>query len=310
MIPLSSNATTALDEETRELLLRRIGLSSVPVADETGLRQVHRAFVSQIPYEDLSVQLGEFAPLDANRLVQRVLRGGRGGYCFEANTVLQTLLGSLGFSVERREAIVADRDAHSRGELTNHMALVVRTPEGRPFIAEAGLGEGALDPLPLTLGTIASGAFEFTIEREGEGWWVGQHSLGSVPGFWFSDVPAALEDFQPHHRRLSTSPDSTFVQTLVVQRPFDDRIVTLRARTLFCDGPNHRERHVLNDVSAFAAALRKNFGIDPAGLGRERLARLWRQAQVQHARREAGMRGRGTSGPTSSSPRASASPGS
>jgi N-hydroxyarylamine O-acetyltransferase len=278
-----ANTDAALSAETRGRLLRRIGLSSVPGADEAGLRQVHRAFVSKIPYEDLAAQLGEFAPLDPHRLVQRVLHGGRGGYCFEVHTLLE----ALGFTVERREGIVAERDAHGRGELTNHMALVVRTPQGRPFIAEAGLGEGALDPLPLAPGTITSGAFEFTIERHGDGWWVAQHSLGSIPGFWFSDVPAALEDFQPHHRRLSTSPESSFVQTLVVQRPFEDRIVTLRARTLFCDGPHHRERCVLDDIAAFARALRETFGIDPSGLGSERMARLWKQAGAQHARRQA-----------------------
>ncbi len=277
----------ALDPKTRERLLRRIGLDTVPTADEAGLREVHRAFVSQIPYEDLAVQLGEFAPLDPRGLVQRFLHGGRGGYCFEANTVLQTLLEALGFTVERREGIVAERDAHSRGELTNHMALVVRIPDGGRYIAEAGLGEGALDPLPLAAGTFTSGAFAFAIERHGEGWWVAQHAFGSIPGFWFSDTPAVLEDFQSHHRRLSTSPDSSFVQTLVVQRPFEDRIATLRARTLFHDGPHRRERRVLDDVSAFAAALDETFGIDPAAFGPERLARLWRQARAQHARREA-----------------------
>ncbi len=59
--------STVIDASTRERLLRRIGLHGVPTADETGLREVHRAFVSQVPYEDLAVQLGEFAPLDAQR---------------------------------------------------------------------------------------------------------------------------------------------------------------------------------------------------------------------------------------------------
>ncbi|MGI8864924.1 MAG: arylamine N-acetyltransferase family protein [Solirubrobacteraceae bacterium] len=285
-----TNATAAadagLDVLTRERLLRRIGLSTVPAANEEGLRLVHRAFVSHVPYEDLAVQLGEYRPLDLDGLVRRMLHGGRGGYCFEANTVLRALLEALGFAVERREGIVDSRDARSRGELTNHMALVAHTPGGGPFIAEAGLGEGPLDPLPLTEGTVTSGAFEYTIVRDDGGWWVEQHPSVSLPGFWFSGAVATLSAFEPHHRRLSNSPESSFVKTLVVQRPFDDHIRTLRARTLFYDGPAIRERHVLEDSSAFAHALQVNFGIDPRALGAERLARLWRQAEDQHARRD------------------------
>jgi N-hydroxyarylamine O-acetyltransferase len=282
--------SATLDAATRDRLLRRIGLTEAPAADATGLRMVHRAFVSRVPYEDLAVQLGESRPLEPLGLVQRVLHGGRGGYCFEANTVLQTLLEGLGFGVERRQGIVGPRDAHARGEPINHMALMVHTPDAGPFIAEAGLGEGPLDPLPLAVGRVNAGAFEFSIERagdgddggDGDGWWVRQHPFGSVPGFRFSDAPATLADFQPHHARLSTSGDSGFVQTLVVQRPFDDRIVTLRARTLSVNGPSGRQRRVLDDAGAFATALHEHFGIDPAALGPERLRRLWAQAVNQH----------------------------
>jgi N-hydroxyarylamine O-acetyltransferase len=276
-----------LDDATRDRLLDRIGLAAPPPADAAGLRVAHRAFVSRVPYEDLAVQLGECRPLDPGQLVERVLHGGRGGYCFEANTVLQTLLEALGFAVERREGIVAEREAFAAGEPTNHLALVVHTPDAGPFIAEAGWGEGPLDPLPLREGPVGIGAFNYMIERDGDGWWVGRREVVSSPGFRFADAPASLADFQPHHERLSTSPDSSFVQTLVVQQPFDDRVVTLRARTVFVDGPARRERAVVEDDAAFAAVLRDRFGIDPAVLGAQRVGRLWAKAVEQHAAHQA-----------------------
>jgi N-hydroxyarylamine O-acetyltransferase len=104
-----------LDSATRDRLLGHIGLSGVPAADAAGLRTVHRAFVSRVPYEDLAVQLGESEPLEPGALVRRVVDGSRGGYCFEANTVLHTLLSTVGFEVERREGIVGARDAHAPG---------------------------------------------------------------------------------------------------------------------------------------------------------------------------------------------------
>lgn len=271
-----------LDTATRDRLLGRIGLNAVPAHDAAGLRTVHRAFVSHVPYEALAVQLGEYEPLDGDRLVARVLHGGRGGYCFEANTVLATLLHTLGFTVECRQGIVGPRDARAQGEPTNHMALIVDTPDAGRFIAEAGLGEGPLYPLPLVEGPVSAGAFELRVERDHGGWWVASHAYGSFPGFWFADRPATLSDFAPHHLRLSTSPQSSFVKTLVVQRPFDDRIVTLRSRTLFVDGPGRRERVLLNDAGAFTATLRERFGIDTDALGPRRLGRLWDNAVRQH----------------------------
>jgi N-hydroxyarylamine O-acetyltransferase len=240
-----------------------------------------------VPYEDLAVQLGQSARLDEQSLVQRVLRGGRGGYCFEANTVFRALLVSLGFEVSLREGVVGEREDRSQGSPTNHMAMVVHTVACEPYIADAGLGEGPLDPLPLQAGTVVHGGFRFTIERLPDGWWVGaDHSFASIRGFSFSDRSVGLEAFQPHHHRLSTAPESSFVQTLVVQRPFDSGVITLRARTLSVDGPDRRERSVLADLEALGAALDEHFGIDPAALGSAALQRLWSQAVVQHEAHE------------------------
>jgi N-hydroxyarylamine O-acetyltransferase len=271
-----------LDATTRDRLLRRIGLSSVPVADASGLRVVHRAYVSHVPFESLSVQLGESRPLDPDALVERVLNDGRGGYCFEVNTVLLELLTTLGFGVERREAIVGEREAFARGDVTNHMALVVTVPgSGERFIAEGGWGEGPLDPLPLVEGALPSG---MTIERDGDGWWVGQHSWGTTPGYRFGDAAVELDAFEEHHRRLSTSPESGFVRNLLVQQPADDQIVTLRSRTMFLDGPAVRERSVLESEAELGAVLQSRFGITVTG---ERLARLWANAVAQHEERQA-----------------------
>lgn len=276
-----------IDTHTRDRLLRRIGLSEVPAADAAGLLAVHRAFVTHVPFEDISVQLGESAPLDPPALVARLLEGGRGGYCFEVNTVLALLLESLGFAVQRREGIVGDRGAHARGEATNHLALVVHTRDNRAFIAEAGAGDGPVDPLPLREGRFTAGAFGFVVAREGKGWWVGQAADPDGAGFRFADRRATLEDFQPHHERLSRHPDSRFVRTLVVQQPHGDRVVTLRARTLTSQSAAGTQRRVLDDQAAFATALYGCFGIDAAALGEERLGRLWRQATEQHAAHQA-----------------------
>lgn len=258
-------------------LLARIGLTRA----RADLQTVHRAYLARIPYEDLAVQLGECGPLDLDALAARVLHGGRGGYCFELNTLLAALLRELGFTVHLHEAVVGAPGARAAGELANHLALVVEAG-GELWFADAGFGEGAVEALPLREGTHRVGPLAWTFSREADGgWWLAQHEWGSVPGISIAPAEVTLDAFAPHHRRLSTSPESSFVQTLVVQRPEPDRIVTLRARTLSEKGPDADAKRVVADAEDLAAALGA-FGIDAGVLGPERMERLWTLACAQH----------------------------
>jgi N-hydroxyarylamine O-acetyltransferase len=159
------------------------------------------------------------------------------------------------------------------------MVLLVQIG-GDTWIADAGLGEGFLDPLPLRGGRHAGpGPFAWTLAREPEGpWWLGQHEWGSVSGFRMQPDPSPHAAFEPHHRRLSTDPASSFVQTLVVEKPYDDRIVTLRSRTLSVRGPDVNTKRVL-EREELGGVLRDEFGLV---LDAGRLQRLWTLAAAQH----------------------------
>ena len=107
---------------------------------------------------------------------------------------------------------------------------------------------------------------------------MGQHEWSSFTGFRMSEEEVPVSAFDPHHRRLGNDPASSFVQTLVVQKPMADRIVTLRARTLSSIGPTVAEKRLV-EADEFAEVLRDVFGITVGG---ERLARLWAKAVEQH----------------------------
>lgn len=278
-------------------LLDHLGLPAPPRgADRETLFAVHEAFLRKVPYDGLTAQLGEHAPLDAEMLVERTLATGRAGYCFEINTVLAALLEALGFVVERREGLVDVREAFAGGAPTNHLALVVRAVD-EAFVCDAGWGEGFLAPLPLVVGTYRRGPLAWAVERDGSGgWWIQQHMWGSTPGFRFGDEVVGLEAFARHHERLATGPDSSFVKTLVVQKPLEDRVVTLRARTLSEKGPDVDVQRVLGDAGAFAATLRDTFNIT---LDAGRVTRLWDRACAQH---EAFLATRSASTPASAPP--------
>ena len=254
-----------------EALLARIGVNRADVTpDLDGLFLVHRAYLGSIPYEDLAVQLGETGVLDPSSLVPRLLNDGRGGYCFELNTVLGWLLTELGFVLEHHQAVVGGEGP------TNHMVLVVDL-DGSPWIADAGLGEGFVEPIPLEPGAVDVGPFRWTVELETCGtWWIGAHDLVTFPGFRMDEDPSPVSAFEPHHRRLATDPQSSFVKTLVVQKPGVDSITTLRARTLSVVGPERKEKRVVADEGEFFDVLASEFGIT------RRDPRLWSLAFAQH----------------------------
>jgi N-hydroxyarylamine O-acetyltransferase len=256
-----------------DALLSRIGLSAMPTADVEGLRALHRAYLARVPYEDIAVQLGETRPLDEAALIARVCAGGRGGYCFEINTVLAAMLRGCGFTVTHHQAVVGGDGP------TNHMALLVEI-DGDRWLADAGLGEGFVEPLPFHRGVTRQGPFAYTLAREDGGtWWMGQHEWSTFSGFRMTEEPSSIADFDVHHDRLANDPESSFVKTLVVQSPRPDRIVTLRARTVSVVGPAVQEKRVVDDIVEFTGVLRETFGITLAG---ERLERLWAQAVAQH----------------------------
>ena len=175
-------------------LLDRLGLDRAPAPDATGLASLHRAYVAAMPYECVAIALGRPGPLELDAILERVLAGGRGGYCFELNGLLGWLLEEFGFRVERREARVG---ARAETGPTNHLMLVVGLADGgdERWLADAGLGEGWCEPLPLRTGTHASpGGLSWRLEREEHGWWVGHHAWGSFPGLRIADAVVPISE--------------------------------------------------------------------------------------------------------------------
>ena len=64
------------------------------------LRGIVRAHATAIPFENIDPLLGRGVRLDNASLMAKLVHGGRGGYCFEHNTLLQHALLALGCRVE------------------------------------------------------------------------------------------------------------------------------------------------------------------------------------------------------------------
>ena len=198
--------------------LRRIGLAEAPTADLAGLRALHCAHATTIPFENLDIQLGLPIRLDLPSLQAKLVARRRGGYCFEHNTLFLAVLKAMGFDVIACEARV--RLGAPALLPRTHMLLLV-TLGGAPWLCDVGFGgEGLLHPVPLD--GEAHGQFLNTYRVATEGT---QRVLQSChDGAWedlYAFVPEARFpiDFVLGNHYTSTHPDSRFLKTLTAQLP-------------------------------------------------------------------------------------------
>jgi N-hydroxyarylamine O-acetyltransferase len=103
------------------------------------LRGIILAHATTIPFENLTPFLHQPVRLDIASLFEKLVYGGRGGYCFEQNLLLRHVLLTLGYRVAGLAARVRwnvpDQVVTARG----HMLLRVDL-DGEPLIVDVGFG--------------------------------------------------------------------------------------------------------------------------------------------------------------------------
>ncbi|MCX5386112.1 arylamine N-acetyltransferase [Streptomyces sp. NBC_00083] len=199
---------------------RRIGYDGDASPTLDTLRELHRAHVTTIPFENLNAALGRPVPLDVKSLMGKLVGQARGGYCYEQNSLFAAVLERLGFTFAARGARVRRRDAASITPVTH--ALLIATVDGQPWLCDTGFGhQGPLEPVPLRDGAVVEqGGWTYGIASDGDG----AHVLRTRrPGGWtdlyaFTPGPLYPADFTVMNHYSSSHPQSRFVGQVVVQR--------------------------------------------------------------------------------------------
>lgn len=196
--------------------LARIGYRGPARADAATLRDVHRAHATAIPFENLDIQMGLPIDLRPAALERKLVRGGRGGYCFEQNSLLQAALRAIGFAPLACEARVLDGGAAPTPR--THMLLVVPVAAGR-WLCDVGFGgDTPLEPVPLDGTAVEQGGACYRVAASTPGL-VLQADLGAgwTDQYAFELTPRHPIDFEVANWYTSTHPESRFVRRLTAQ---------------------------------------------------------------------------------------------
>lgn len=128
---------------------RRIGFIGAARVDLETLAALHRLHPQAIAFENLDPLLGIPVSLEAAALESKLVRSGRGGYCYEHNLLFMHVLRSLGFCVRGLGARVLYGSPEGAVTARAHMLLGVDL-DGRRHIADVGFG-GLTLTAPLNL---------------------------------------------------------------------------------------------------------------------------------------------------------------
>ncbi|MFF9910441.1 arylamine N-acetyltransferase [Streptomyces sp. NPDC013457] len=248
-----------------EAYLRRIGAVRPERPDLAALRDLHLRHLRAIPFENLSIQLGEDIVLEEKPLLDKIVEAGRGGFCYELNSTFAVLLRELGFTATLLQARVVGKDG-VLGIPYDHMAVLVETAEEGRWLVDVGFGDHSHLPLALdergdqldpagTFRVVETDEGDLDVLRDGE------------PRYRLERRPRVLADFTAGAWYHRTSPDSHFTRSPICSRLTEEGRITLSGHRLVTtvQGGERTER-LLDGEGEVRAAYRDLFGIELAEL--------------------------------------------
>jgi N-hydroxyarylamine O-acetyltransferase len=194
-------------------------------------------------------------------LFEKIVLNRRGGYCYELNGLLASLLCEMGFDVTMFSSNVIHGGIPAK---IDHLTLLIQLDDR--WIVDVGFGDSSRLPLRLVeeekqFGVDSTYRFVRSNHR-----WLLQRLLETNE--WYDeysfDVDMAsltLRDFEEANRYYQTAPESYFVQGRICSRATEDGRISLTGDTLIITRNGQREEMPIDGEQAFIRALNENFGI-------------------------------------------------
>jgi len=231
---LAADEIPALSAEQLSAWLRRIGIDKAP---ETPTLPLLNALITghlgHIPFENLDALLGRRVAIDVPAVFEKLVHQGRGGYCFELNTLFCAGLKALGYAVTPLAARVRWNVPETTPTGLSHMLLRVEVAH-ESYIADVGFGGPTPDralslSLPLSPPPDEETPYRLLpVPPAAAGTSFHCHDLavrdatvdesGWRVMYRFDLTPQPQIDFVARNWYVSTHPDSHFTRSLMVAR--------------------------------------------------------------------------------------------
>lgn len=199
--------------------LKRIGYHGVSATDSDVLEALQFAHIQNIVFENLDIHLGRPIEIDVPRIFDKIVRRGRGGFCYELNSLFGSLLLSLGFDVSVHACRVVT--SGSRWIPFGHVCLNVRC-EDKTWLVDVGFGNSFQRPLCIGFeGEQKDEAGSHKLTTVEEGWLLSSRIYGDTfdPEYRFDLTPRHLDEFNERCAWTQTDHTSGFTRNIIASRP-------------------------------------------------------------------------------------------
>lgn len=261
----------------------RIGYRGPRTPNAETLHAITRAHTQSIPFENLNPLLNVPVPIEAEALFEKLVHQRRGGYCFEQNGLLLSVLAQLGYEVRPLRA--GTRFVQTDRRLpVGHTHLVVEVRIGHElWISDVGVGSHSLTrALRFALDEpqdtphderrfVREGAQYYHQMRQGDRW---------VDLYEFGGEAMHETDREIANWYTSAHPQSRFRHNLIVARalPSGQRISLNNAVFKERDAQGHAVERPVADLPSLMQILQERFRLnfEPDAAQRARLTQvLW-----------------------------------
>lgn len=210
-----------------ELYLKRLGTASRPVLDKSYLDALVFAHQCRIPFENLDVyEYHRPISLGITDLYNKVILGGRGGYCFELNALFTRFLQALGFQASSCMCRIL-RNKNFLPPIL-HRGVIVDI-EGAKYFCDVGYG-GPTPPASILVADGVEANFgreTYFVDKADDFWWTLSRTTSAGDRekiIQFYTMPQDNVNFITMNFYCSQSPDSVFTQKLFLNIRTEDGV--------------------------------------------------------------------------------------
>ncbi|WP_282875951.1 arylamine N-acetyltransferase family protein [Pseudomonas peli] len=220
-----------LNPQQVQAYLQHLGTHAPLRVDRAILDRLIAAQMQRVPFENIDVLLQRPILLDADAVFAKVIERGRGGYCFEINSLFARLLLSFGYPVSLLSARVRrGLPCDASTTMLSHLLLRVEVSTDS-FIVDIGFGgptppcalplleRAGLTDCPYQLQPPSQEDPFYQLQALQNGKWQTMYQFNLQPQPWVDYI--ALNWY------TSTHPNSLFLSTLMCARSTSDQRLSL-----------------------------------------------------------------------------------
>ncbi|QUE92360.1 arylamine N-acetyltransferase [Pseudomonas sp. SCA2728.1_7] len=262
-----------------KLYLQRLGFEAPPEPTLDTLRLLQLRHTGVFPFENLATISGAPVLIDLPSIEEKILVGGRGGYCYELNNLFFALLLELGFDARAISGRVVMNQPEGNWTARTHRLSLVTIDDVR-YITDVGFG-GMVPTAPLLLDTESEQATPhepYRIEKQPDGYMLRAKVAGEWRSMYLFDLQRQEDiDYTIGNWYVSTHPESPFSQRLMVARTGEGWRKTLNNGSFaFHRMGANSERREVTQVDELIELLAREFALHLPDLPhtRQSLARM------------------------------------